>query len=80
VTETQHKVAIITGGSQGIGPGHMGQVSDIIFPESSPFITGEIPHATAARSPGHWPGARRGTRMPPAPSPQGYPMGASMSS
>jgi hypothetical protein len=37
-------------GSQGIGVGHVGQVSDIIFLEP-PLITGEIPPATAARSP-----------------------------
>ena len=58
------KVAIITGGSQGIGAGLVagyrrsdGQISDVVdgilFLEAAPYITGEILHVDGGQSAGH---------------------------
>ena len=51
MTETEQKVAIITGGSQGIGADHMGQVSDTIF-LAPPFITGRYAAKGTGQAPG----------------------------
>ena len=51
MTETGQKVAVITGGSQGTGAGHMGQVSDIIF-LAPPFITGRYAAKGTGQAPG----------------------------
>jgi len=48
VTETEQKVAIITGGSQGIGASLI--VDGILYLESAPYVTGEILYIDGGRT------------------------------